>query len=43
MGDTYECANCESEWEMIELNDVGGPNVCPVCGVDDWNKPHHYD
>jgi hypothetical protein len=44
MGDeTHECANCGSKWQMVENTDVGGPNVCPVCMADDWNKPHHYD
>lgn len=42
-GNKCECANCGSVWKMIETNDVGGPNVCPVCMVDDWSKSHHYE
>jgi rubrerythrin len=41
--ETHTCANCGSKWKMIETNDIGDPNVCPVCMADDWNKPHHYE
>jgi predicted Zn-ribbon and HTH transcriptional regulator len=39
----HKCHNCGAKWKMVEHDDVGGPNVCPICMADDWNKPHHYD